>query len=118
MKERFQDLYQIIVDTLEKFNKVSKTSYDANMLELAMRQLLTLKDLVIQSVTKSFATRTYVENKVELQKLATIFNAITGTVKQVYDSRLKRLIKEKKENKYNKFGVKDMDMNFTRDLGY
>ena len=88
------------------------------MLELAMRQLLTLKDLVIQSVTKSFATRTYVENKVELQKLATIFNAITGTVKQVYDSRLKRLIKEKKENKYNKFGVKDMDMNFTRDLGY
>ena len=113
LKERFQDLYQVINDTLEKLNKVSKTSYDAVMLNLVIKQLLNLKDLVIQAVTKTFDTRTYVENKIELQKLATVFNAATTTIATVYNSRLKRMIKFDK-----KPSGKDLNIDFSQDLGF
>ena len=113
LKERFQDLYQITADTIEKLNKVTKTSYDANMIDLSLRQLLNLKDLIHQSITKVFTTRTYVENKIELEKFATLFNSITTTIGMVYESRAKRAQLDRP-----KLRGRDLNIDFYQDLGY
>lgn len=113
LRERFQDLYQITADTVEKLNKVTKTSYDANMIDLSLRQLLNLKDLIHQSITKVFTTRTYVENKIELEKFATLFNSITTTIGMVYEARAKRANLEKP-----KLRAKDLNIDFHQDLGF
>ena len=113
LKERYQDLYKIVSESLDKLNKVNKTSFDANMLDVCMRNLVTLKDLIYTSVTASFNTRTYVENKVELEKLTTMFNAITNMVSTIYDARLKRALK------YHSDDAANMDkIDFTQDLGF
>lgn len=115
LKERFQDLYAIITDTLEKLNKVTKTSYDARMLELVIKQLVTLKDLVLIAVTKNFKAKTYIENKVELNSLATEFNQITNTIETIYNARVKRTLKyEKNVTKPNVFDGID----FSQDLAF
>ena len=113
LRERFQDLYQITADTIEKLNKVTKTSYDANMIDLSLRQLLNLKDLIHQSITKAFTTRTYVENKIELEKCAALFNSITTTIGMVYESRAKRAQLDKP-----KLRGKDLNIDFHQDLGF
>ena len=115
LKERFQDLYAIITDTLEKLNKVTKTSYDARMLELVIKQLVTLKDLVLIAVTKNFKAKTYIENKIELNSLATEFNQITNTIETIYNARVKRTLKyEKNVKKPNVFDGID----FSQDLAF
>lgn len=114
LKERYKDLYDMIQEALEKIYLVSKTSYDMEMLGLIIRQLQTLKDLVIQSITKAFPTRTYVENRIELEKFATIFNAITNSVQVIYKARAKRTEKEEKLKKKRK----EYNMYFSQDLGW
>lgn len=114
LKQRYQDLYQVVTDTLEKLNKVTKTSYDANMIELCVKQLLKIKDMTHQIVIKVFPTRTYVENKIDLEKLATLFNSITNTIGIIYDSRVKRASLDNK----NKIRSRDLNVDFHQDLGF
>ena len=114
LKERYRDLYDMTQEALEKLYLISKTSYDSSMLDLIIKQLQALKDMVIQSLTKSFSTRTYVENRVELEKFATIFNSITNSVSIIFKARMKRTEEEEKiKNKRKQY-----NMYFSQDLGW
>lgn len=115
LKERYQDFYKIVSESLDKLNKVTKTAYDAVMIDLALRQLLEIKDMTFTSITKLFSIRTYVENKIELQKLVTDFNAIVNTISNIYEARVKRYEKYNKGNN-DETGMGKLD--FTQDLGW
>ena len=90
LKERYQEVYTAVTDSLEKINKISRTSYDDTMLDFIVKKLTNLKSMIIDSVEGSFDTRTYVENKVELQRFILAFNYLTNMMTQIYQSRLKR----------------------------
>lgn len=90
LKERYQEIYTAVTDSLEKINKISRTSYDDTMLDFIVKKLTNLKSMIIDSVEGSFDTRTYVENKVELQRFILAFNYLTNMMTQIYQSRLKR----------------------------
>ena len=115
LRERFQDLYQVVAESIDKLNKVTKTTYDSNMLDLILRQLINLKDTILHSITKAFPTRTYVQNKIELQKLATIFNAITNSVRNIYEARMSKMMQNSKKKPLR---GRDLDIYFTQDLGF
>ena len=115
LKERYQDFYKIISESLDKLNKVSKTAYDAVMIDLALRQLLQLKDMTFSIITDLFTTRTYVENKIELEKLVTDFNAIVNSITTIYEARVKRAIKYNKGNN-DDTGMGSLD--YSQDLGW
>ena len=115
LRERFQDLYQVVAESIDKLNKITKTTYDANMLDLVLRQLINLKDTILHSITKAFPTRTYVQNKVELQKLATIFNALTNSVRNIYEVRVNKVMQNSKKKPIR---GGDLDVYFTQDLGF
>lgn len=114
LRERFQDLYQVVAESIDKLNKVTKTTYDSNMLDLVLRQLINLKDTILHSITKAFPTRTYVQNKIELQKLATIFNVLTNSVQNIYEARISKIQNSKKKP----LRGRDLDVYFTQDLGF
>ena len=90
LKERYQEVYTAVTDSLEKINKISRTSYDDTMLDFIVKKLTNLKSMIIDSVDRAFDTRTYVENKVELQRFILAFNYLTNMMTQIYQSRLKR----------------------------
>lgn len=98
LKKRFQEINSIIIETIEKLNKVTKTAYDSNMLDFIIRKLIDLKEISRDSLVDGFKTRTYTQNRMELEKIATEFNLITNMVEEIYNSRIKRAIKTSKGN--------------------
>ena len=115
LKERYQDFYKIVSESLDKLNKVSKSAYDAVMIDLALRQLLQIKDITFTIITDLFSTRTYVENKIELEKLVTDFNAIVNNITNIYEARIKRAVKYNKGNN-DDTGMGSLD--YSQDLGW
>lgn len=90
LKERYQEVYTAVSDSLEKINKISRTTYDDTMLDFIVKKLTNLRSMIVDSVDSAFSTRTYVENKIELQRFILAFNYLTNMMTQIYQSRLKR----------------------------
>lgn len=101
LKEQYKKLNSVITASLDKINKVSRTTYDSNLIEFIVRKLMELKDLSKDSLLKSFNTRTYIENQVELQRMIMAFNLITNIISDIKDSREKRQSYINKENQKN-----------------
>ena len=116
LKNQYKNLHSTIVDTLDQMNKLTKTSYDSNMIEFATRRLLELKDNVRDALVLSFPTRTYVENEIELQKATAAFNQIYDMINIVYDSRLKRAAKYNKQTLHTKQLEKTFDLTSENDF--
>ena len=116
LKKQYKNLHETIIDTLDQMNKLTKTSYDTNMIEFATRRLLELKDNVRDALVLSFPTRTYVENEIELQKATAAFNQIYNMINIVYDSRLKRAAKYNKQTLHTKQLEKTFDLTSETDF--
>lgn len=116
LKNQYKNLHSTIIDTLDQMNKLTKTSYDSNMIEFATRRLLELKDNVRDALVLSFPTRTYVENEIELQKATAAFNQIYDMINIVYDSRLKRAAKYNKQTLHTKQLEKTFDLTSETDF--
>ena len=90
LKTQYKILHDNILKSLEKINKVSHTTYDDTMLDFIVRKLVSLKNITRDALNDTFATRTYVENKFEFQRLVLIFNLIANMLSEIYKSRIKR----------------------------
>lgn len=90
LKTQFRNLHIAVEHTIDKINKVSPTTYDAEMLDVIIRKLIFLRKLIRDSVSETFQTRTYIENKQEFQRFANIFNNIGFLLDEIYKSRMKR----------------------------
>lgn len=90
LKKQYMKLNSVVTSSIEKLNKASRTTYDDAMIEFILRKLLELKELSKDSLLRTFSTRTYIENQVELQRMITAFNIITNMISEISTSRLKR----------------------------
>lgn len=90
LKEQYQKLYTITAESLDKLNKISPTTYDNAMLDFINKKFLMLKSLIRDSLVYTFVTRTYQENKIELQRFYNIFLNLTKLLDIILESRLKR----------------------------
>ena len=101
LRDNYKDLYQLIVDTLDKINKISHTSYDDTMLDFIVKKFMSLKTQIKDTLIDTFQTRTYIANKIELSRFTFVFNQLTNMLTQIYQSRLKRQQKVEELNKVN-----------------
>ena len=90
LKQRYQELFKAVTETLTKINKVSRTSYDDTMIDFIIKKLTNLKTMITDSLVNAYPARTYLENKTELQRFTYGFNYITRLVTNIYESRIKR----------------------------
>ena len=90
LRDNYKSLYTLAMDTLEKINKISHTTYDDSMLDFIVRKLVLLKTQIKDTLINTFSTRTYIANKIELARFTFVFNQLTNMLTQIYQSRLKR----------------------------
>ena len=101
LRDNYKELYKLIIDTLDKINKISHTTYDDTMLDFIVRKFVGLKTQIKDTLVDTFSTRTYIANKIELSRYTFIFNQLTNMLTQIYQSRLKRQQKVQELNKTN-----------------
>jgi len=99
LKDRFKDFNDMIVDSLNKLNKITKTSFDINMIEFITKKLLSLKDLSRDYLVKTFETKTYEENKAELEIMFYSLQKLSNMIEEIRTSRYKRIKKSTEESK-------------------
>ena len=99
LKDRFKDFNEMIVDSLDKLNKTTKTSFDIGMLEFITKKLLALKDLSRDYLIKTFDTKTYEENKAELETMFYSLQKLSNMIEEIRTSRYKRIKKSTEESK-------------------
>ena len=102
LRDNYKTLYKLIIDTIDKINKISHTTYDDSMLDFIVKKFIGLKNQIRDSLIDAFATRTYVANKIELARFTYIFNQLTNMLTEIYKSRLKRQEAITKMNKSSK----------------
>lgn len=90
LKNQFKKLNSVITSALEKLDKISHTTYDSALIEFITRKLMELREYSKDFLLKSFNTKTYIENQIELQRMIVTFNLITNLVSQIKDFRVKR----------------------------
>ena len=90
LKDQFKKLNSVITSSLEKIDKISHTTYDSSMIEFITRKLMELKEYSKDFLLKSFNTKTYIENQIELQRMIVTFNLLTNLISQIRVSREKR----------------------------
>lgn len=111
LKQQFKKFNSVIVAAMEKLDDVSHTTYDDALLEFIARKLLELKELSRDYLLKTFNTRTYIQNQIELQRMIVAFNLVTNLISEIRQSRIKR--KEAIEERNNKlFKIKDKTEKF------
>lgn len=98
LKARYKDLYDSINGSLDKLNKISRTTDDADEIDFLVRKLLDIRDLTRDGLLKAFATKTYVENQIGLKRLIYLYSAITNGFTDI----LHRRIKDQEENQKGK----------------
>ena len=87
LKNRFKDLYDSVNGSLDKLNKISRTTDDADEIDFLVRKLLDIRDLTRDGLLKAFATKTYVENQLELKRLIALYGAITSCFTSILHRR-------------------------------
>lgn len=87
LKNRFKDLYDSVNGSLDKLNKISRTTDDADEIDFLVRKLLDIRDLTRDGLLKAFATKTYVENQLELKRLIVLYGAITSCFTSILHRR-------------------------------
>ena len=106
LKQQFKKFNSVIIASMEKLDDVSHTTYDDALLEFIGRKLLELKEYSRDYLLKTFNTRTYIQNQVELQRMIVTFNLVTNLISEIRQSRIKR--KTAIEEKNNKlFKIKE-----------
>ena len=99
LKKQFKKLNSVITSSIDKIDRVSRTTYDDSMIEFAVRKLMELKEYSKDYLLKTFNTKTYIENQVELQRIIITFNLITNLFSEIRISRINRKKAIDKNNK-------------------
>jgi len=116
LKDQYATLHQIIMDNLDKINKISHTTYDDALLDLIVRKMALLKSMIRDSLDKTFATRTYAENKQELARFTITYNEIEILLRNIRQSRINRAdaLAERNAKSGRKSGSPEFPTLFTR----
>ena len=88
LKQQFKKFNSVIVAAMEKLDDVSHTTYDDALLEFIARKLLELKELSRDYLLKTFNTRTYIQNQIELQRMIIAFNLVTNLISELREKKL------------------------------
>lgn len=119
LKYQYKNFHLILLKTLDKLNKISRNTYDEKMLKFITEKMLKLRILVRDSLSDTFDTRTYLENKRELLRLYYIYNNLGKLINTIYESRYKRREAIEKINKtQNSSNIRNTEFPFSYSKGY
>ena len=83
LKNQFIDLYSVIGITLDRINNVSKSNENVEALGFVTQKLLELREMIDYIITKSYATKTYIENNIIYQQCISTLNLISEFINNI-----------------------------------
>ena len=83
LKGSYVELFKACDDILEKINLIPKENSTIEVFENITNTLLDLKTYIEYYISRTYDTRSYLENEVTLQKYTTIFNAVKEMFKEI-----------------------------------
>lgn len=83
LKTQFIDLYETVDKTINRINKITKNEDNLKVLEFTITKLIELKDLINFNLTKTYATKSYLENETDFQHCLAIFNTISKILEEL-----------------------------------
>ena len=109
LKGQFVDLYETIDKTIERLDKIDRTSSDISTINFVVKKLFEIRTLLKEALIKNFDNKSYVENQIILQRHMAIFNALTNILGELGETksakekkRAKRIMSGKEEDKNEK----------------
>ena len=109
LKGQFVDLYETIDKTIERLDKIDRTSSDISTINFVVKKLFEIRTLLKEALIKNFDNKSYVENQIILQRHMAIFNALTNIIGELGKTksakekkRAKRIMSGKEEYKNEK----------------
>lgn len=82
LRKNFIDLYNIVLDVIDKVNNIHKEESTLQVFEFISTQLLILKDIINTNITRSFDTKTYIENNIDYQHCLAILNSVKQMIEE------------------------------------
>lgn len=85
LKMNFVRLYDSADKSLNRINKIPKTDTNVQVLKLAARKLVELKDMIHINITETYYTRTYFENDILYRQCLAQFDAVSRLLAELID---------------------------------
>lgn len=89
IKQSFIDLFNDVVDTMDRLVVVNKNGDNIETLNFVNNSLSDLKEMLRDSLTDSFDTRSLVENQIVLQRFIAIYSMIITIIEKMVTKRRK-----------------------------
>jgi len=83
LKGNFVKLYQSTDKALKRLNLVPKTDSNVQVLKLAARKLIELKDMIHVNITETYYTRTFFENDILYKQCLAQFDAVARLLEEI-----------------------------------
>lgn len=83
LKQQFIDLYDSTVQVTERIKSINKTLENSRVLEFISIKLLELKDHIYHIMTKSYNTKTYIENSTLYQQCLSVLGSIQKLLTEI-----------------------------------
>lgn len=83
LKEQYISLYEDIIKVIDRLGKINRIDITIQPIEFVEKKLNELKDMVKDSLTDSFDTRSYAENQIILQKQIAIYVSLCKIIEGI-----------------------------------
>lgn len=81
--DNYRDLYDIISDSIEKINKITKSEDNLQVIKFCITKLAQLKEMINHIITVNFPKRTYIENLTTFNQAIAVLNEIRKLIDQI-----------------------------------
>lgn len=81
--DNYRDLYDIISDSVEKINKITKSEDNLQVIKFCITKLAQLKEMINHIITVNFPKRTYIENLTTFNQAIAVLNEIRKLIDQI-----------------------------------
>lgn len=81
--DNYRDLYDIISDSVEKINKITKSEDNLQVIKFCITKLAQLKEMINHIITINFPKRTYIENLTTFNQAIAVLNEIRKLIDQI-----------------------------------
>lgn len=81
--DNYRDLYDIISDSIEKINKITKSEDNLQVIKFCITKLAQLKEMINHIITINFPKRTYIENLTTFNQAIAVLNEIRKLIDQI-----------------------------------
>lgn len=117
LKANCSKIYSDCVDIIEQLSNVTKTSYNQDVIDTLIQDLVNLKQYALEYVTNVFDSKSYTENKVWFNKTQVVMTSVKNVLEELVKQSNKQIknVKEATLTTKKRNNLKDSDFGLPKE---